>query len=356
MQASRRSGLLVLALLAFLVGLLPRTSLHPAIAFESARFVPVAAGAYRFGTAGGVLTALAAALPGLRQPLAAWFSDTALLCLSAVFIAILFDRLRRREPPLREAEIDRSTERSGMREDFEGMKRAERLFALGQLSAGLAHEIRNPLASISGAVGVVRRYPDDLSKRDECFDIIEKECRRLNRLLTNFIDFARPRQPHFQPVELGEVIGSVTALAQHAVGRQPISVRSGLDPSPLEIVSDGEQLQQVLLNLTINAIQASAEGGEVILEARLLDPSTVVIAVRDQGSGVNQEHIDRLFDPFFTTKETGSGLGLPVAHEIVRQMGGVLAASRNSERGMTFSITLPREPKGIHEQKANPAS
>jgi len=242
-----------------------------------------------------------------------------------------------------------------LKEHYEGMKQAEKLSSLGQLSAGLAHEIRNPLASISGAVGVMRRYPGSDAKRDECFNIIEKECQRLNGLLTNFIDFARPRPPQFRRIKVNEVLDAVIALAVHAIGRQPVTVRKEVEPEAAEMDCDPEQLQQVLLNLTINAVQASTGGGEVVLRVHRPYRGRLFIEVSDQGTGVSPEHLGRLFDPFFTTKESGSGLGLPVAHEIVRQLGGALTARRNPDRGMTFSISLPLERKGINEPQAHPA-
>jgi len=335
---------------------LPGLSQELGLVIRGAQFIPVAFAGFFHGLRGGLLVGIIAALALLPQPAVILTVEALLLCSTGGLIGFLSDRERRQKISLQKTARELTGAHEELQKNFEGMKRAERLFALGQLSAGLAHEIRNPLASISGAVGVMRRYPEARDKRDECFSIIEKECHRLNRLLTNFIDFARPRTPQFQTVNISEVIDAVVALANHAIGRQPISVRKIIVTEPPPLECDPEQLQQVLLNLTINAIQASGEGGEVVLETALLNQSRLVIKVRDQGSGVEPEHIDRLFDPFFTTKESGSGLGLPVAHEIVRQLGGVLAATRNPDRGMTFSITIPLARKGTHESKANPGS
>ncbi|HYI95404.1 MAG TPA: ATP-binding protein [Bryobacteraceae bacterium] len=240
-----------------------------------------------------------------------------------------------------------------LRNSFEAMKRAERLFSLGQLSAGLAHEIRNPLASIAGAVRILRRNVPSGAKQVECMDIIEKESQRLNRLLTNFLDFAKPRPPRLQPVDVGSVFDTVITLATHGLGRESVELRKMVEPSLPHPECDSEQLQQVLLNLTINAIQASADDAEVILAAHHGLEGEIEIEVRDQGVGVSPENVDRLFDPFFTTKENGTGLGLPVAHEIVRQFGGTLSARRNPDRGMTFNIALPLRAQGINETEAD---
>jgi two-component system, NtrC family, sensor histidine kinase HydH len=224
--------------------------------------------------------------------------------------------------------------------NFEGMKRAERLSAIGQLSAGLAHEIRNPLASISGAAAILARSQDLDPKSAKCLEIIKSECQRLNGLLTNFLNFARPRLPRLQSVQLEPVLENVLGLASHGVRGKTVRFEKRVEAALQPVECDPEQLEQVLLNLMINAIEASPDGGTVMLSAAAED-GRIAIGVVDHGHGVAPAHIDRLFDPFFTTKEHGTGLGLPVAHQIVRQMGGSLLAHANADRGMTFSVVLP---------------
>jgi signal transduction histidine kinase len=129
-------------------------------------------------------------------------------------------------------------------------------------------------------------------------------------------------------------------LAEHALrGRQIVFRKRVADDLP-EFESDSEQLTQILLNLTINAVQAMPDGGEILLSAYRQNPN-VVIEVRDQGSGITDQDLERVFDPFFTTKETGTGLGLPVAHQIAVQQGGLLSAKKNPDKGMTFSLEVP---------------
>lgn len=224
--------------------------------------------------------------------------------------------------------------------DFEGMKRAERLSAIGQLSAGLAHEIRNPLASISGAAAILARSQDLGEKNARCLEIITGECQRLNGLLTNFLNFARPRPPRLQSVQVEPVLENVLALASHGVRGKTVRFEKRVEARLQPVECDPEQLEQVLLNLMINAIEASPDGGTVTLSAAAGE-NRIAIGVRDHGTGVAPADIDRLFDPFFTTKEHGTGLGLPVAHQILRQMGGALLAETNDGRGMTFSVILP---------------
>ncbi len=233
-----------------------------------------------------------------------------------------------------------------IQETSEAMKRAERLSAIGQLSAGLAHEIRNPLASIAGAAQILGRAQGLDEKQSRCVTIIGQECTRLDRLLTTFLNFARPRPPKMGQAALEPLLENVAALAEHRVGRRGITIERRQQGKIPSLHCDSEQLEQVLLNLLINAVEASPDGATVLLEAGA-DRRNVWIRVHDEGSGVAPGDIDKLFDPFFTTKENGTGLGLPVAHQIVGQMHGWLDARRNPGKGMTFSVHLPLQRKGV---------
>jgi two-component system sensor histidine kinase HydH len=227
-----------------------------------------------------------------------------------------------------------------LRENVEKMKRTERLSAAGQLAASLAHEIRNPLASISGAAGILKRGNASADNKQECLGILEKESQRLNKLLTNFLDFARPRLPRFQRVDACALVQSVTVLARHAALRQQVALIVDQPPQLPMLDCDAEQMKQVLLNVVLNAIQASPVGGCVVVKA-FPRAGQLCVEVRDQGPGMSAEQLERMFEPFFTTKESGTGLGLAVAANIVEQHGGLLHAENNAEKGMTFRLELP---------------
>jgi two-component system sensor histidine kinase HydH len=330
--------------------LTPLSSLHWHNIFQYLYYLPVAWAALSFGWRGGLATATLAGvsllphiimaakvLPDYAIDLAI---DIPLFCAAGVFTGVLSERERRQRE-----DLERTTRRltevyQELQRNFEQMKRAERLYALGQLSAGLAHEIRNPLASIAGATGILQRSAPAGQRQAECLDIIGRECQRLNRLLTNFLDFARPRPPHYQTVEPGKLLDSVMELAAHAIGGKPITLRKEVPAELTSMECDPELLKQVLLNLIINAFQAMPDRGEVVLSARAAGEK-LLIQVRDEGCGIREEDRDRIYDPFFTTKENGTGLGLPVAHQIVEQHGGMLTAEANSAKGMIFSVLLP---------------
>ncbi len=275
-----------------------------------------------------------------RQDFGARALESLALVLLACCVAAMTGRERRLRRHYQQVADQLSSVYEKVQANFEGMKRAERLSAIGQLSAGLAHEIRNPLASISGAAAILARSQQLDQKNAKCLDIITSECERLNGLLTNFLNFARPRPPRLQTVQLEPVLDNVLELASHGVRGKTIRLEKKIKAALQPVECDPEQLEQVLLNLMINAIEASPEGGTVTLSAAA-EESAIAIGVVDHGHGVAPAHIDRLFDPFFTTKEHGTGLGLPVAHQIVRQMGGSLLAQTNSGNGMTFSVVLP---------------
>ena len=316
-------------------------------------FAPIAAAAIYFGWKGGVGAAVLAALcyaPHVwmgfnegTEPVRYLGSEATEILdffLVGLIAGILADREHKQKESLQRTTTQLNAVYQELQQNFERMKRSERLYAIGQLSAGLAHEVRNPLASIGGAAALLRKKPGSEERREEFLGIIEKECSRLNRLLTNFLEFARPRPPQYQLAEVGPILESVVGLAAHAVGNRPIQFRIETAPRVPAIACDPEQIKQVLLNLTINSIQAMPDGGEIVLSTRV-DGAQVVLEAKDQGPGISAEHLDQIFDPFFTTKESGTGLGLSVAHQIVSQHGGILSVTNNSGGGTTFSLFLP---------------
>jgi signal transduction histidine kinase len=314
--------------------------------------LPIMYAALRFGWRGGLTASAAAAVTFLPHaltmhaapPFPGYLLSRIMAVieyfLAAAVIGWLSERDRRQKLDLERTANDLQKVLHDLQGSMERMKKSERLYVAGQLSAGLAHEIRNPIASIAGAAGLLQRNSGSEERRRECLEIISKECAWLNRLLTSFLQFARPRTPLFQAVQIEPVLDAVAGLAVHAIGQQPITIRKRIDPGLPEIECDAEQMKQVFLNLFLNAIQAMPKGGEIMVSASARDGG-VVIAVRDQGCGMSPENLGRLFDPFFTTKETGTGLGLPVAHQIVAQHGGTLWADPNPEGGMTFWVKLP---------------
>ncbi len=326
--------------------------------FQRLYYLPIVYAAIYFGWRGGLLASAFAALCYIPHILMMWqhpmpeyamnqYAEIILFFLVGTVTGILSDRGRKQRQELEAAseqlaKVNRDLGKVNrdLQDSFEHIKRADRLSAIGQLSASLAHEIRNPLASIDGAANLIESPQTPEDTRRGALAIIHKEIQRLNRLLTNLLDFARPRQPEFQAVEPGRLIDSIITLAGHSAEQKGIAIRKEVSPATPAFECDPEQIKQVLLNLAINAVQAMTGPGEILLSARQSD-SSVQISVKDQGPGISNEDLDKVFNPFFTTKEAGTGLGLSVVHQIVTQHGGAVSVERNSDCGMTFTILVP---------------
>lgn len=273
------------------------------------------------------------------------YAEVIIFCLTAILVGVLADKQRAQQRALEAKTQELSNIYRELRENFEQMKRSDRLSAIGQMSAGLAHEIRNPLNSIDGAAAILQKEPTE-ERRNEFLDIIRKECRRLGAQLTEFLEFARPRTPEYDTIRVRQLFEYVISLVKHAADRTGITLRADLPLDEPMVECDPNQFKQVILNLTINAVQAMPDGGEIVLAAKQ-EKRNVRIQVKDQGCGVSPDDLEKLFDPFFTTKENGTGLGLPVAYQIVAQHGGLLTAENNPDRGMTFSVLLPMRRRDL---------
>jgi signal transduction histidine kinase len=318
--------------------------------FQRLYYLPIIYAAIYFGWRGGLMASTCSALCYIPHILMAWYhipdyamnqyAEIIVFFLVGTVTGVLADQGRKQRMELEASSEQLARVNRELQNSFEQIKRADRLSAIGQLSASLAHEIRNPLASIDGAANLIESPQTSDEMRKGSFAIIHKEIQRLNRLLTNLLDFARPRKPEFQAMEPGRLIDAIINLAGHSAEQKGITLRKDVPPSVPAFECDPEQMKQVILNLTINAVQAMTGPGEVVLSARQKD-SSVVINVRDQGPGVNEEDLDKIFNPFFTTKDTGTGLGLSVVHQIVMQHGGFVTTERNPDCGMTFSLVVP---------------
>jgi two-component system, NtrC family, sensor histidine kinase HydH len=323
--------------------------------FQRLYYLPIIYAAIYFGWRGGLVASVVSAGCYVPHILHAWhhmpdyamnqYAEIIVFFLVGTVTGVLADRGMKQRREL--AGLNRE-----LYDSFEQIKRADRLSAIGQLSASLAHEIRNPLASIDGATNLIESEQTPPEMRTASLAIIRKEVQRLNRLLTNLLDFARPRKPEFQAVRPERLIDGIIALAGHSAEQKGITLRKDVPATAPAFECDPEQMKQVILNLTINAVQAMMGPGEIVLAARRHD-SSVAISVRDQGTGISDEDLDNIFNPFYTTKETGTGLGLSVVYQIVNQHGGAVMAERNPEGGMTFSLTIPLNQRRGVEQEAH---
>lgn len=221
----------------------------------------------------------------------------------------------------------------------EQLRRAERLSALGELSAMLAHEIRNPLASIKGTAEILRDDPALGEHNLEFLDILVKESERLNRVVEDFLRMARPGPPRITQCDLVQELRNMVALlsAEGKTRQVTITLRPEAIP-PVE--ADSERLRQAFMNLILNAIQASPSGGEVVVGVTL-SGENVAITCSDRGGGIDPAIKGKIFEPFFTTKGMGTGLGLPITKTIIEGHGGSIRVTSEPGRGATFTVLLP---------------
>jgi two-component system, NtrC family, sensor histidine kinase HydH len=232
--------------------------------------------------------------------------------------------------------------------------RAEQLAAMGQLAAGMAHEIRNPLTSMKTIVQLAEK-PEDFSSRD--IRILDEEIARLEQSVQAFLDFARPAPAEKREIILEEIIEQPLALMARRADRQGITIVFVPPPPHLRVIADLVQLRQVILNLLLNALQATPLGGVVRLEiiresSGDHDDDSICIRVSDSGHGLPDHLGNRIFDPFVTTKETGIGLGLSISRRIVEDHGGQIAAVNSPLGGALFTMRLPLVSG--HHQKTIP--
>jgi len=225
---------------------------------------------------------------------------------------------------------------------FDELLVAKKVAAVGQLALGLSHEIRNPLSAIQMNMQMIRKKIDLAGTLRENFAIVDGEIQRLNRLLKDVMDFARPRSLNLQNTELKEIISRLMQLLSQRLEEQLIRTTVRTE-SPIQLVCDPEQIHQVLLNLILNAMEAMNETpGErhLTIFARSAD-GMALVTVSDTGGGIPQGKLEQLFDPFYTTRASGGGLGLSIVQTIVLRHGGSVAVESQPGQGATFTVALP---------------
>lgn len=230
------------------------------------------------------------------------------------------------------------------------LKRADRLAAIGGMAARLAHEIRNPLASISGSVQLIAQGKEVAEQDRKLLEIVLRETDRLNGLISEFLSYARPTAPVAVPLNLADLVTSLMALLSMDQRFAGVEVRKGI-PADMMVTADPGQLEQVLWNLLVNAAEAMDGRGYIDISAcgslpypeLGLSPATR-ITVRDSGSGMTEEERRLIFEPFFTTKSGGTGLGLATVYRIIEAHGGRILVESSKGEGTSFTILLPELP------------
>ncbi len=241
---------------------------------------------------------------------------------------------------LRKASTELSEAYDQLRVSSQRLERSRRLAALGRLSAGIAHEIRNPLGSIRGAVDILTADVPPDSEKQEFVAIVKQEVQRINTLIERFLRFAHPPEPQPRQLAVGELVRSAINPVATYAGRRGVSISCRCGDET--VCADENQLRQVLIDAFLNSIEAMPRGGSILVEAR--EDSALkhtVLEVSDTGEGVSDADLERMFDPFYTTKPQGAGLGLAICHQLVQNQGGEVVARRNQDGGLTLTFFLP---------------
>jgi len=235
--------------------------------------------------------------------------------------------------------------------------RAEQLAAMGQLAAGLAHELRNPLTSMKILVQSAAEEGESAALRGRHLAVLEEEISRLDRSIQTFLDYARPPRPERRMFLLGDVLKQTVELVSRRAAQLGVQIDCQLSQDVVEVEADPGQIRQVLLNMLLNALEASRDGGKVLVRTNLelaadargcqTDVNSaarwITIEIADTGSGLSPDVGDRIFEPFISTKDGGTGLGLAICKRIVEDHGGRIVATNRAEGGAVFKVRLPAD-------------
>jgi two-component system, NtrC family, sensor histidine kinase HydH len=320
-------------------------------------YIPIIVGAFLFGLRGAMLTSLVVTV--LYLPHAFWMTGphahhhgmihadptgTANKILELVLynvVALVTGLLVEREQRARRDVEHKMVEMRAMEQQ---LIRAGRLQSLGELTAGLAHEIKNPLASLKASSAIIADEIPETSPRRKMVVILQKEIDRLAALLERFLAFARPAKLALAEVGLSHAVEQAVALVRPQADVRHVVLRVDLQEPSLGIQGDPDKVTQILLNVLLNAVQFSPEGGQVVVQGRaqsLPHGRFAVLGVLDQGPGIKEADRERIFDPFFSTRENGTGLGLSIASRLIDEHHGYIEVKNRPGGGAEFSLFFP---------------
>ena len=321
--------------------------------YQRLYYIPVLLACAWFGLKGGLVAAALCAVLYAPHIVLHWGHSEAYQASQGIeiamfgVIALVAGVLADRERSLRKEAEATAAERDRALKDLEGtvetLRRADRLATLGTLTAGMAHEIRNPLGAIGGAVEILEADYAAEHPHREFVEILRREIDRLNVITSKYLDFARPQKPELRPVDVNEAVRSAVQLVEKSAGRASVRIEMRLAEDLPPALADPGQVHQALVNLLMNGFQAMPAGGVLEVETSAA-AGDVRIAVRDHGAGLPDGSVDRLFEPFFTTRPGGTGLGLAMARRIAESHGGGLTAKNADGGGAVFDLILPPAP------------
>lgn len=238
---------------------------------------------------------------------------------------------------------------------YEQMKRADRLASIGEMAAGIAHEIKNPLAGIAGVIQVFKKDISEDNPRRAVLDEVLTQVERMDKAVRNLLSFARPPEPKMTLVDINEMIGTLLDFLTPQFAKNNIVIERKLAIGLPWLTLDPDLARQALINIALNAIPSMADGGKFIVETRSRKPTaeqqgSVEIILTDSGKGISPEDLTRIFNPFYTTRQQGTGLGLSITQRIVEQHNGEISVTSGPGKGAAFLISLPYPQNAGTEQ------
>lgn len=325
-------------------------------------YLPIILAGFWFGIRGGLMSSLIVSVIYTPHVLIQWEHNSPIRVEQSLEIVLYnviglltgflssrvnFQKLRAEENMNKLADsYAKLREQADMIVAIEGqLRQADRLSALGELSAGLAHEIRNPLGSIRGTAEILKDLPPGDKRHEEFSSILINEVGRLNQVVEGFLNLARPETQKQSEFDLEKMLEEVVRLTRSQASKAQMRIHTNLACVP-HVIGNSTQFQQVFLNLFLNAMQAIGSDGDLWISADVGESDNVVLIFRDSGPGIPEEVLDQIFDPFFTTKSEGTGLGLAITCRIIQGAGGCIQVRNSEKGGAEFVLTLKAAQKG----------
>jgi two-component system sensor histidine kinase HydH len=318
--------------------------------YQRSYYIPIILAGYWFEIIGGVFTAIGLTALYLvhiwrdwsHQPYYSFeqYTEIVMYFVIAVLVGYLSQLQRKTRGRLEKAGSELKEAYQKLNETFERLRHSDRLASLGRLSAGIAHEIRNPLGSIQGAVDILAQNLSKGDPKSEFAEIAKQEVSRLDKLTGEILQYSKPAPPKQLPIDWREIIEAASRLCADRAQAQGVEIDIRIDEPQAAILVDPEQVKQVLINILINAVQAQPDGGRITVRS-YIEAGESIVAVKDRGQGMNADQINSIFDPFFTTKREGTGLGLAISYQLVKNNGGRIWVTSEPGKGACFYIGFP---------------
>lgn len=309
--------------------------------YDRLYYIPVILSAFFFGARGGGIVAALSGLIFFSHLFLQWrvhehydltgrYLEIMMYLVVGILIGFLTDLERKQR---------RRTEQAyeKLKDSFEKAKESARLAALGTLAAGVAHEIRNPLGGVKGAMEIISDEFEPSHPKYRFVEIMKKEISRMERIVGDFLGFSKPQKPVLAPDQINIVIRSVLDLCKKNLSKNRITVKTEFTDDIPATCFDSNQIKQVLLNLILNSIDSMPDGGTLVVCTSRTE-NDIKIKVSDSGVGINPDEADKLFEPFYTKKQNGTGLGLPISKQIAEQHGGSLVIRNRSDTSGTDAV------------------